>query len=417
MEALSKILMAVSFFGSFFLVSIFDKKTMIVAGEDNPMSAAVFFTQSTTSTNLRTAFDNASSTKEKLNVLIVPGHEPNFGGAKFRDVLERDLNADLALYLAQYLVEDGHYEVTMTRGKDGWNPHLESYFSTNNEEIITFVRSQKMEMLRLVSEGKIISMSSSLPHNDAPQDVALRLYGINKWANENKVDIIIHVHFNDSSPRNEHIPGEYNGFTIYTPEHQYSNSQASMDIANHLFKRLSKMFPVSNLPGEESGIVEDQELIAVGSSNTVDAPSLLVEYGYIYEPQFRVPAVKTIVLKELAFQTYLGLTDFFSGTSSIAGPYASTLLPYNGRSIVSKSVLSNTEVLAFQAALTEKGFYPPENYSHNDCPLSGLFGLCTKTALTDFQQEVGIKGEKWVVGPKTRKELRKLFEPNLMSTK
>src|SRR3989304_2813848 len=98
MKAFSKMLMAVSFFGSVFLVGIFDKKMMTIVGGGDPMSAAVFFTQSTTSAQLRNAFDNASSTKKKLNVLIVPGHEPNFGGTEFRDVLERDLNADLSLY-------------------------------------------------------------------------------------------------------------------------------------------------------------------------------------------------------------------------------------------------------------------------------------------------------------------------------
>lgn len=406
--------MSLSFFGTVFLFGVFDKKMAIVGGGD-PMSAAVFFTQSTTSANLRTAFENASTTKKKLNVLIVPGHEPSFGGAEYLNLKERDLNADLALYLAQYLVEDGHYEVVMTRDKGAWNPYLESYFTANDEEIKTFVRSQKMEMRRLVSEGKITKISDAVPHNYAPSDVALRLFGINKWANEHDVDIIIHIHFNDSAPRNEWVPGEYNGFTIYTPERQYSNSQASQDIAKNVFKRLSKMFPVSNLPGEDQGIVEDQDLIAIGNSNTVDAASLLVEYGYIYEPQFRVPAVRVMVLKELAFQTYLGLADFFGETPFSVGPHQSTLLPYNGNSAVNKTTLANTGVLAFQAGLLGKGFYPPENYSRNDCPLSGFFGSCTKTALSAFQREFEINGESGVVGAKTRAQLRKLFEPNLVS--
>lgn len=415
MKFLSKAIIAISFFGSVFLVGIFDKKTMTVVGGGDPMSAAIFFTQSTTSSQLRTAFVLASSTRKKLNVLIVPGHEPNFGGTEFRDVLERDLNADLSLYLAQYLVEDGHYEVAMTRGRDGWNPHLESYFTTNDEEIRKFVRSQKMEMIRLVGEGRIIKIDDSVPHNMAPEDVGLRLFGINKWANEHKVDIIIHIHFNDSSPRRAEVPGEYNGFTIYTPERQYSNSQASQDIANNVFKRLSKMFPVSNLPGENGGIVEDQDLIAIGNSNTVDGASMLIEYGYIYEPQLRAPAVRTMVLRELAFQTYLGLSDFFGESSLIVGPHESTLLPYSGNAVVRKTTLANTEVFAFQAGLLAKGFYPPQNYTKNDCPLSGILGPCTRTALATFQQEFEIEGEDGVVGTKTRAQLRKLFEPSLLT--
>lgn len=417
MKALSKMLIAVSFFGSVFLVGIFDKKTMTVVGGGDSMSAAVFFTQSTTSTQLRTAFDNASSTRKKLNVLIVPGHEPNFGGAEYLNIKERDLNADLALYLAQYLVEDGHYEVAMTRGTDGWNPNFENYFTTNSEEIKTFMVSQKMEMFRLVGEGKIILVPDPVVHNDTPSGVALRLYGINKWANDHKVDIIIHVHFNDNTPRRDGSPGEYNGFTIYTPERQYSNSQASLDISKHIFNRLSKMFPVSNLPVEDQGIVEDQELIAIGSYNTADAASMLIEYGYIYEPQFSVQSVRNVVLKELAFQTYLGLADFFGETPLVAGPHQSTLLPYIGNSTVSKTTLANTEVLVFQAALIDKGFYPPENYSRNKCPLSGYFGPCTKTALANFQTKFNIIGEKGIIGTKTRMQLRKLFESNLIGVR
>ncbi|MFZ2303907.1 MAG: N-acetylmuramoyl-L-alanine amidase [Minisyncoccia bacterium] len=417
MKALNKMLMAVSFFGSVFLVGIFDKKTMTTLGGGDPMSASVFFTQSVKSEDLRVAYNSVSSTTKKLNVLLVPGHEPKFGGAEYRGILERDLNADLALYLAQYLVEDGHFEVVMTRGKDGWNPHIEDYFNTSTDEIKTFVRKQKIEMLKLVSDGRIITIDGTVQHNDAPSDVALRLFGINKWANEHMVDIVIHIHFNDNSPRKTDAPGEYNGFSIYIPERQYSNSLTSLDISKHFFNRLSKMFPVSDLPGENHGLVEDQALIAVGSNNTVDAASMLIEYGYIYEPQFQTPDVRALVLKELAFQTYLGLSDFFGESSLIVGPHESTLLPYSGEAVVKKTTLANTGVFAFQAALTDKGFYPPENYSRNDCPLSGILGPCTRASLGDFQREFNITGEKGVVGSKTRAQLRKLFEPSLVSKK
>ncbi len=380
---------------------------------DNSMLSSVFFTQSVTATDLRATFDTASSTTKKLKVLIVPGHEPNFGGAEYRDIKERDMNADLGLALAQYLVEDGHFEVTMTRGKDGWNPALENYFVTNDEGIKAFVLSQKGEMARLIGEGKIIRVSDAVPHNDAPSDVALRLFGINKWASDNNVDIVIHIHFNDSSPRKENQPGEYNGFTIYTPERQYSNSQATSEIAPHIFKRLSRMFPVSSLPVEDQGIVEEQDMIAIGSNNSVDGASMLIEYGYIYEPQFKTSIVRALVLKELAFQTYLGLADFFGETSLIVGPHESTLLPYEGKSLVKKTPSANSEVLAFQAALIDKGFYPPQYFTKNDCPLSGVFGPCTRASLDAFQREFEIKGEQGVVGVKTRAQLRALFVPKL----
>lgn len=419
MKLLGPIFIATIFFGTAFFLGGYDKKisAMTVTVDNISQAASVFFTQSTSAPILRTTFDNASTTKKKLNILIVPGHEPDFGGTEYRNINERDLNADLALDLAQYLVEDGHYNVVMTRGKDGWNPFLQDYFTAHADEIKAFVASQKTEMALLTQEGRITTKGDNIPHNNAPDDVAMRLYGINKWANDHNVDIIIHVHFNDSSPRRVGVPGEYNGFTIYTPDHQYSNSQATAEIAKNVFKRLSRMFPVSSLPQEDQGIVEDQNLIATGSSNTVDAASMLIEYGYIYEPQLQVPSVRTTVLKELAFQTYLGLADFFGEASLIVGPYQSTLLPYDVRAIVKKTANANTEVLGFQAALADKGFYPPQNYTKNDCPLSGFFGTCTLMALTQFQQEFGIKSENGIVGTKTRTQLHALFQPNLVSAR
>lgn len=389
----------------------------VSTAEDSSMAASVFFTQSVTAPQLRATFDTASNTKKKLNILIVPGHEPDFGGTEYRAIKERDLNADLALYLAQYLIEDGHYNVVMTRGKDGWNPEFQNYFTAHEEEVKTFVRSQKMEMVRLVGEGKIARVTDSVPHNDAPDGVALRLYGINKWANDNKIDIVIHVHFNDSAPRPANAPGDYNGFTIYTPDRQYSNSQATAEIAQDIFKRLSRMFPISNLSIEDKGVVEDQDLIAVGSDNSVDAASMLVEYGYIYEPQLQALSTRDSVLKESAFQTYLGLADFFGETALVAGAYESTLLPYEGNTLVKKTKKANPDVLALQAALIDKGFYPPQNYTRNDCPLSGLFGPCTQAALSSFQQKFNVRGEQGVVGAKTRAQLRALFQPNLVSTR
>jgi len=415
MKPLGTLLIAVSFFSVSFFLGGYGQKKVAVKESSDSMQASVFFAESTSATHLRDVFNSATSTKRKLKILIVPGHESDYGGAEYLNIKERDLNADLGLVLAQYLVQDGHYDVLITRGREEWSPALAEYFANHADEIKTFILSQKAEMAKLVEEGKMSTMSNALPHNSAPSDVALRLFGINKWANDHKVDIVIHIHFNDSSPRRNGVPGEYNGFTIYTPEHQYSNAEASHAVAESVFNRLSKMFPVSSLPGEDRGLVEDQDLIAIGNSNTVDAASILIEYGYIYEPQLQTTEVREHILKELAFQTYLGLTDFFGETPLVVGPYQSTLLPYSGKTEVRKTAHSNSKVLSLQAALLDKGFYPPENYTKNDCPLSGVFGKCTRSAVTSFQKEFEIKGEDGVVGAKTRSQLRSLFQPTLMS--
>lgn len=409
-----KFLIATIFAGVFiiigFSITIFHERR--AGGASTSMPTSVFSTQSVTTNDLRAVLHTASSTEKNLKVLIVPGHEPNFGGAEFSNIKERDVNVDLALALARYLVEDGRFEVVTTRDRDGWNPELQEYFTARKEEITEFARVQKGEMTRLIGEGKIARVNSAVPHNSAPSDVALRLYGINKWANDRKMDIIIHIHLNnDFSSREVWQPGAYSGFAIYTPERQYSNAKASTEIAQYLFKRLSRMFPVSNLPKEDTGIVEDQDLIAVGSNNSVDGVSVLVEYGYLYEPQFREPAVRALVVRELAFQTYLGLADFFGEMPAIIGPYESTLLPYQGEvNVVKKEKVADREVLLFQAALLGQGFYPPQGRTKSTCPLSGIFGPCTSTSLAMFQDAFSITGERGIIGPDTRAKLRELFQ-------
>src|SRR6185436_8364106 len=136
---------------------------------------------------------------------------------------------------------------------------------------------------RLLGNGTVSKVKDGVIHNSAPPNVALRLFGINKWVNENKVDLAIHVHFNDYPRRNRSIAGEYSGFSIYVPEKQYVNSTTTLAIADSVFNRLDKYNPVSDFPKEDDGIVEEQELIAIGANDTLSAPSMLIEYGYIYE--------------------------------------------------------------------------------------------------------------------------------------
>src|SRR3954465_1943136 len=61
------------------------------AGIQNKL-AAVFFWPSVTVSDLQTRYHNG----QKIRILIVPGHEPNFGGAEYRDLKERDMTLALA---------------------------------------------------------------------------------------------------------------------------------------------------------------------------------------------------------------------------------------------------------------------------------------------------------------------------------
>ena len=218
------------------------------------------------------------SSAKKVRILIVPGHEPGYGGAEFGSLKERDLTVELGKDLQQFLQGNSHYETYITRDDQAWDPTFATYFKNDWNDIIAWTKAYKQEMSHLISIGTMKQDVPTVVHNNAPTDVAYRLYGITKWANENDIDITIHIHFNDYRGHPNGVPGEYSGFAIYVPEKQYSNSTTTDAIALSIFKRLIKYNPVSDLPGESTGIVEEPDLIAIGADNTSNAASMLIEY-------------------------------------------------------------------------------------------------------------------------------------------
>jgi len=209
------------------------------------------------------------------------------------------------------------------------------------------------------------------------------LYGVNKYANDNGFDIVFHIHFNDY-PGRRGSWGKYSGFSIYVPERQYSNADASYDLAEKINDQLSQSFASSNMP-KEGAIVEDQELIAIGANNTADPVSALVEYGYIYEDHFTNKKVSDVVLEELAYQTYKGIMNYISDDDIVAETYSrigSRNWFYKNLSMGDKGV----STLALQDYLSDKGYYPP-NDNLNKCPLTGFFGDCTQDALRMYQRD------------------------------
>lgn len=371
--------------------------------------AAIFLSREPVTVEaMKASYDSLGKAADapKVRILIVPGHEPDYGGAEYGSLKERHLNVELASNLMNLLRSDGHYEVFTTRYENSWTPEFISYFKRDWDNIKAWQAAHKAETQGLIRVGNFDPISPGVHHNEAPSNIANRLYGINKWANENNMDIVIHVHFNDYPRTDPKSPGKYNGFSIYVPERQYSNSSSTKAIADNVFKRLSKYNPVSNLPAESVGILEDQDLIAVGSFNSLDAASMLIEYSYIYEPQLLDPNVRHTFIKELAYETYLGLTDFFDpkNASIISHNYDTLTLPHRFSDTVHSS-----EVFALQSALIDHGDYPPIGSSLSDCPRTGKFGPCTKSALSGFQTRKSISDEKGMVGPKTIQELNKIY--------
>jgi len=273
--------------------------------------AAVFFVPGMSVAELQRKYDKAPKTRKEVRILLVPGHEPFYGGAEYGGMKERDLAVALAQELSNLLNNNRRYETIMSRDTAGWNPTLLSYFANNWDAIRAFAEQQKVEMAKHIGTGALVKHDPAMVHNTAPSDVAFRLYGIHKWANENSIDLSIHIHFNDNPRKNTFRPGNYAGFAIYVPDPQYSNGTTAQSVADSIFAQLSQKYTPSNMPKEAAGIVVSQDLIAIGSYNTSDAPSILIEYAYIYEAMLADPATRAQALQEMARHTYEGLQDFF----------------------------------------------------------------------------------------------------------
>ena len=358
--------------------------------------------------NIQLNISSTTKTRDnKINILIVPGHESNYGGAKFGNIYERNLVADIGKDLSDFLKSDSNYTVSMTRDTKSWTTFFSNYFNNNWNQIIKWEKIAAKSASKLTSVG--VQTLPPMIHITAPTNVALRLYGITKWANENKIDLMIHLHLNDYPGHSSKVAGKYSGLVIYTPAQQYSNSTTTKEIANAVFNRLALYNPTSNLPAESDGVVDDPELIAVGANNTSDAASMLIEYDYLYEPQFVNPKVRSLALNDLAYQTYLGLQDFYNNNTEVnaTSSYEPKLL-YDWKKPVTGKNSNPKDIYAMQTALIMDGDYPPVGKSKNDCPHSGIIGSCTNAALKAFQKKYLIIGES-MGGNKTFNKLNSIY--------
>lgn len=411
----ASLLVVAAFLLPWFAVGFPDATKAVISSAEkagSELAAVILSHNPVTIDELKTEYATATNpgvpAPHKIRILVVPGHEPDFGGAEGYGLKERDLNLELAQDLIGFLRENNHYDVFTTRDAKGWTPEFSTYFKSEWTEIGEWVKAHVSEVKSLQRVGQYARVQPSVYHVEAPQNVALRLYGINKWVDENDIDIAIHIHFNDY-PGHGRAEGKYTGFSIYVPQRQYYNSTTTRAIAETVYARLAHYNPVSNLPGEVDGIVEDQDLIAIGAFNSVDAASMLVEYGYLYEPRFHDPDVRHSTLREMAYETYLGIMDFFEARSVVApSPVRDTLaLPHEWKAVTADSPAS--DVFALQTALVLDGDFPPAGANPNECYRSGKFGPCTKAALEAFQRGHGITGEKGAVGEKTLQALNEAF--------
>ncbi|OHA18988.1 MAG: hypothetical protein A3H13_03595 [Candidatus Taylorbacteria bacterium RIFCSPLOWO2_12_FULL_48_11] len=272
--------------------------------------AGVFFTDSITEGELKEAYAKAARGEGKVKILIVPGHDDDSWGTEYNGIREADLTMRVGEALAAQFAKNSAYEATLLRGRDGYLSAFETYFAEHREVVRAEVVAKKKIMKDLLAAGSVERVEG-VGHNKAALDVALRLYAINKWANENAFHLVLHLHFNDFGGRTARNMNQYGGFALYVPDGQYSNARASYAVAESLFSELSSLFTKSNLPKEDAGIVPDQSLIAIGAYNTLDAVSVLIEYAYIYEAPLRTPSGRKEAIQRFADATYRGVERFF----------------------------------------------------------------------------------------------------------
>lgn len=361
------------------------------------------FPVTASASELRDAYEDG-----ELNILIVPGHEPGYGGAVFMGIYEREIVVDIANQLAAELKKDKNVDkVVVARTNTAWQKDIKRYFDKNMKRITSFVADHKEEMQEKLSSGavKTLGEGHQVDHAAAPSDVALRLYGLNKWANENKIDLVINLHVNDSPDHGPYTPGANSGYAIYIPDPQFGNGKASRPVAEAIAERLNDFSATSTLRIENKGVAEDQTLIAIGANNTLEVPTVLIEYGYITESKFLAPVLRKPLATDYAHQTYLGLVDFM--TNKKPSGNSTKLLPYTW----SKDIALNStsvDALALQTALRTKGIYPPRESSLVSCPISGVMNECTTVALKAYQKSKKLK-ETGSLDANTRKALNAEF--------
>lgn len=247
-----------------------------------------------------------------IKILIVPGHDNEVWGAQYKNIKEADMNLVLATQIYNTLKNDKRFQVYITRNSSGYTKTFADYFDLHKSEIATWEAGAKKDMQAEVADGAFVAKKGA-PHASVNSNVALRLYGFDKWANENNIDAMIHVHFDDYPRATNWKIGEYKGFTVYMPEGQMPNAKTSAILAGNIWNQLSKKYQTSTFEPEAGGLIPDQKLIALGANNTLDSSvrSVLVEYGYIYQKIFRNSTTRHQAYKTMASLTTQGIKNYF----------------------------------------------------------------------------------------------------------
>jgi len=247
-----------------------------------------------------------------IRILLVPGHDNEVWGAEYGNMKEADMTLAVATQIYNLLKKDKRFQVYITRDANGYTKEF-SDFLAQKDSVIAFEQNAKKLIQDKIANGSFV-VKTNPPHHKVSEDVALRLYGFNKWADENNMDAVIHIHFDDYPRPTKWTIGKYKGFTIYFPDGQLANWKESSQLAADIFTQLHKKYSTSTYKPEAGGLVPDQSLIALGSNDTLNASvrSVLIEYSYIYEKKFRTKSTRLQAFKNMAQLTATGIKNYFS---------------------------------------------------------------------------------------------------------
>ncbi len=256
---------------------------------------------------LPTFFVNAT---DPIKVLIVPGHDNKIWGSQYGKLKEADMNLALGMQIFNLLKKDKRFSVYITRDSNGYVSTFGNYFKDHEKDITLFKENARKIKKEAIQSGTFIE-KVSVPHVAVKSYMSNILYGINKWSDENKMDMVLHIHFNDYPRQYVWTKGKYKGFTIYVPENQMANAKESRILAQNIFDKLAQKYVTSTYEKEIDGIVEDQSLIALGSNGTLlpTVRSVLIEYGYIYRFGNRVERQKAY--DNMTKLTVAGIKNYF----------------------------------------------------------------------------------------------------------
>ena len=247
-----------------------------------------------------------------IRILLVPGHDNQYWGAQFGKIKEADMNLVLATQVYDILSKDKRFKVFITRDQNGYTKEFADYYAQHKTDIASWEASAKKNMQNEIASGSFVTEPGA-PHHTVINDIALRLYGFNKWAGENKIDAMIHMHFNDYPMATLSTIGKYTGLAVYVPEGQLSNSKTSAALGTDIMNELLTKYSKSNFPPEKAGLVPDQKLIALGANGTLPASvsSVLVEYEYMYQKILRTVALRQKQYSVMAELTAKGIQDYY----------------------------------------------------------------------------------------------------------